>query len=63
MVVIIINENDYLVSIRLQNKLHQYGSRDTTSKWSTLFYIILYIFYKKQTWIIIILKNIKIIYW
>ena len=38
MAIIIIDENDYLVSMRLQNKLHQCGSRDTTSNWSTLFY-------------------------
>ena len=35
---VIIVDDDYLVSMRLQNKLHQCGLRDTTSKWSTLFY-------------------------
>ena len=36
--VIDVDEDDYLVSMRLQNKLHQCGSRDATSNWSTLFY-------------------------
>ena len=41
--VIIVDEDDYLVFMRLQNKLHQCGSHDTTSNWSILFYNIFWL--------------------